>query len=167
MALGSSEYLRTLKTFSNSSLLFLSFLNSSKRESRNGERGFSLSTNFFIRFIRSLILISKNFSASVKHSVFNTSIVRLDGLLKAPSEFKNQKTIIKGDEKDVWIACASIVAKVSRDRLMTRLARKYPYYNFEIHKGYGTTLHRKLIQKLGLSNLHRTSFAKNLTKLVI
>lgn len=85
-------------------------------------------------------------------------LIRLDGLLKAPKEFENQKTIIKGDEKDIWIACASIVAKVSRDRLMTRLARQYPHYNFEIHKGYGTLAHRQLIKKHGLSPLHRISF---------
>lgn len=84
--------------------------------------------------------------------------IRLDGLLKAPEEFKNQKTIIKGDEKDVFIACASILAKVSRDRLMCGLARKYPNYGFEIHKGYGTSSHRKAIKTNGLSGLHRVSF---------
>lgn len=89
--------------------------------------------------------------------------IRLDGLLKAPEKFKNQKTIIKGDEKDVFIACASIVAKVSRDRLMCRLASKYPSYSLEIHKGYGTRLHSKLIKKHGISPLHRKSFCKNLT----
>ncbi len=89
--------------------------------------------------------------------------LRLDGLLKAPKEFENQKTIIKGDEKDVFIACASIVAKVCRDRLMCRLAKKFPRYRFEIHKGYGTALHRKLIKKYGISLLHRKSFCKNLT----
>ena len=91
--------------------------------------------------------------------------VRLDGLLKAPKEFKNQKTIIKGDEKDVFIACASIVAKVSRDRLMCRLAKKFPQYSFEIHKGYGTALHYKLIKKYGISPLHRKSFLKKFSKL--
>jgi len=89
--------------------------------------------------------------------------VRLDGLLKAPEEFKNQKTIIKGDEKDVFIACASIVAKVCRDRLVCKLARKYPDYCFEIHKGYGTLLHRTLIKKYGLCAFHRKTFCKNLT----
>lgn len=88
--------------------------------------------------------------------------LRLDGLLKAPSEYRNQKTIIGGDAKDVFIACASIVAKVSRDRLMTRLAKKYPKYGFEIHKGYGTLLHRKFIKKHGLSALHRLSFCSKM-----
>jgi len=88
--------------------------------------------------------------------------ILLDGSLKAPEEFKNQKTIIKGDEKDVFIACASIVAKVTRDRLMCRLALKYPHYAFEIHKGYGTKLHYSLIKKHGLSEIHRKSFCKKL-----
>lgn len=90
-------------------------------------------------------------------------VIRLDGSLKAPEEYKNQKTIIKGDEKDVFIACASIVAKVSRDRLMTRLGSTLPLYAFQIHKGYGTSLHRFILQKNGLSPLHRRSFCKNLT----
>lgn len=88
--------------------------------------------------------------------------VLFDGSLKAPLEFKNQKTIIGGDSKDVFIACASIVAKVRRDRFMRRLAKKYPRYSFEIHKGYGTALHYKLIEKYGLSKIHRKSFLKNL-----
>ncbi len=84
--------------------------------------------------------------------------IKLDGLLKAPEEYKNQKTIIKGDEKDVFIACASIVAKVSRDRLMCKLAKKHPEYSFEIHKGYGTKVHYKIIKRLGISDIHRKSF---------
>jgi len=95
---------------------------------------------------------------------FFTIPVRLDGLLKAPEKFKNQKTIIGGDSKNIFIACASIVAKVRRDRLMRRLAKKYPRYSLEIHKGYGTALHYKLLKKHGLSEIHRKSFLKNLTK---
>ncbi len=88
--------------------------------------------------------------------------IRLDGSLKAPLEYTNQKTIIGGDSKDVFIACASIVAKVRRDRLMIRFGQKYPNYAFEIHKGYGTKLHYKCIKKYGLSEIHRKSFLKNL-----
>lgn len=88
--------------------------------------------------------------------------IRLDGGLKAPAEYKKQKTIIRGDANDVYIACASIVAKVSRDRLMCRLAKKFPVYKFEIHKGYGTAAHRMLIRKHGLSDLHRVSFCGNI-----
>lgn len=88
--------------------------------------------------------------------------IKLDGLLKAPAEYKDQKTIIKGDEKDVFIACASIVAKVSRDRLVCKLAKKHPEYSFEIHKGYGTQAHREAILKIGLSSHHRISYCKNI-----
>lgn len=68
------------------------------------------------------------------------------------------KTIVRGDEKVKAIKIASIVAKVSRDRLMTRLAKKYPKYGFEIHKGYGTQAHRRAIQKHGPSEVHRLTF---------
>lgn len=91
--------------------------------------------------------------------------ILLDGLLKAPEEFENQKTIIKGDEKDVFVACASIVTKVERDQLMTKIAKKYPDYGFEVHKGYGTQKHRNLIKTHGLSPIHRKSFCKNLTNI--
>jgi ribonuclease HII len=90
-------------------------------------------------------------------------IVLLDGGLKAPIQFKNQKTIIKGDEKERSIAFASIIAKVSRDAIMCQLAKKYPQYNFEIHKGYGTKMHRSAIEKHGFSPIHRKSFCKNIT----
>ncbi len=107
--------------------------------------------------------ISKNSHSDVfTETISNTEIeIRLDGLLKAPAEFKKQKTIIKGDEKDIFIACASIVAKVSRDRLMCKLAKKYPGYGFEVHKGYGTASHRNLIKTLGPSAIHRLTFCRN------
>ena len=86
--------------------------------------------------------------------------VFLDGGLKAPNEFKNQKTIIKGDQKIPVIALASIVAKVSRDRKMHLLAKKYQDYGFENHVGYGTTAHYTAIKKLGLCEIHRRTFLK-------
>lgn len=87
--------------------------------------------------------------------------VLLDGGLKAPKEFLKQKTIIKGDEKERIIAWASILAKVSRDRLMCKMVKKYPQYGFEIHKGYGTKKHRENIKIYGLSDIHRKSFCRN------
>lgn len=86
--------------------------------------------------------------------------ILLDGGLKAPVEFINQKTIIKGDEKEMLIALASIAAKVTRDSYMQRLAQKYPNYNFEIHKGYGTKGHYKVIKKLGVISEHRKYFLR-------
>ncbi len=88
--------------------------------------------------------------------------ILLDGGLHAPKEFQNQKTIIKGDEKERSIAFASIVAKVLRDRKMCILAKKYTKYGFEIHKGYGTKKHRELIKRFGLSLEHRVSFCRNI-----
>lgn len=84
--------------------------------------------------------------------------VLLDGGLKAPKEFKKQKTIIKGDEKERIIAWASILAKVSRDGLMGKMGKKYPKYGLEKHKGYGTLEHRKALTMHGLSTVHRKSF---------
>lgn len=89
--------------------------------------------------------------------------VLLDGGLKAPTNYPNQKTIIKGDEKEMVIALASICAKVLRDREMNLLGKKYPQYGFERHKGYGTSGHYKAIKKYGMLNTHRRSFLKNLT----
>ncbi len=90
--------------------------------------------------------------------------VKLDGLLKAPAEFHFQETIIKGDTKEKVIGLASILAKVTRDRVMVRYAEKFPQYFFAAHKGYGTELHCEAIQKHGLSPLHRLSFCKRLKR---
>lgn len=68
------------------------------------------------------------------------------------------KTIIKGDEKINAIKLASIVAKVIRDRYMVKLHKSYPKYRFDIHKGYGTKLHRLAIRRYGISDVHRKSF---------
>ncbi len=87
----------------------------------------------------------------------------LDGSLKAPKEFIQQKTIIKGDSKNKLISAASVIAKVHRDKYLTRLGKKYPMYGFEIHKGYGTQMHRKAIKKEGMCPEHRRSFCGNLS----
>ncbi len=86
--------------------------------------------------------------------------VLLDGSLKAPVEFLNQKTIIRGDEKIPAISLASIVTKVTRDRYMKKLANKYKKYGFEKHKGYGTKEHLEMIKKYGISLVHRKTFLK-------
>lgn len=88
--------------------------------------------------------------------------ILLDGGLRAPEEFTFQKTIIRGDESEPLIALASIMAKVTRDRLMRRLASKYPVYDFHVHKGYGTPAHRRSIVENGRCKLHRSTFCTKL-----
>ena len=73
-----------------------------------------------------------------------------------------EETVVKGDAKSMSIAAASILAKVSRDRYMLRMAELFPEYRFEKHKGYGTKLHYEMLQKYGVSEIHRKSFLKNL-----
>jgi ribonuclease HII len=72
------------------------------------------------------------------------------------------ETIIKGDGLSANIAAASILAKVSRDRLMLELDAMYPNYQFAKHKGYGTALHTELIKKYGPSPIHRMTFLKKI-----
>lgn len=81
----------------------------------------------------------------------------LDGSLYLSKKIPHE-TIIKGDEKVPVISAASIIAKVIRDRTMLCLHKKYPQYGFNKHKGYGTTLHRKMVKKFGRSVIHRNSF---------
>ncbi len=91
--------------------------------------------------------------------------VLLDGGLHAPAIYEHQETIIKGDEKEMFIAMASIVAKVTRDRYMRSLAEKYPGYGFEVHKGYGTAKHYTAIAEHGVCEEHRRSFLKKFSVL--
>jgi len=70
--------------------------------------------------------------------------------------------IVKGDSLSASIAAASVLAKVSRDRWMEEVAKEYPQYQFEQHKGYGTKLHYDLLRQYGPSPIHRRTFLKNL-----
>ncbi|HRS83916.1 MAG TPA: ribonuclease HII [Smithellaceae bacterium] len=81
----------------------------------------------------------------------------IDGL--NPIDFDApQKTIVKGDSLSVSIAAASIIAKVSRDRIMEMYHRQFPQYNFLQNKGYGTAGHRRVLQEIGMCKIHRRSF---------
>lgn len=90
-------------------------------------------------------------------SLGRTTFAVLDGSLYLPAYIPHE-TIIKGDEKIPVIAAASIIAKVTRDRTMLRLHKKYPQYGFDMHKGYGTKLHRMALRRFGHSEIHRKSF---------
>jgi len=86
--------------------------------------------------------------------------------LKVKFDTVPSQSIIKGDEKITSIAAASIIAKVTRDQIMTWQSKLYPAYCFHIHKGYGTALHLKALKKYGQSAIHRRSFlpVKNAVK---
>jgi ribonuclease HII len=84
--------------------------------------------------------------------------VLVDGNVKLNTTIP-QKTIKQGDSKSISIAAASIIAKVTRDRIMYQYHRTYPSYNFKSHKGYGTKEHIEAIKKLGITKIHRRTFA--------
>lgn len=88
--------------------------------------------------------------------------IYLDGGLRAPQMFFRQHTVIRGDATIPVISCASILAKVFRDRLMDKYDLKFPEYGFLNHKGYGTPEHMRAIRKHGPSTLHRKLFLKNI-----
>ena len=82
---------------------------------------------------------------------------------RTPTDIKiPSATIVKGDAKSMSISAASILAKVSRDRLLLQYDKKYPLYQFAKHKGYGTKLHTDLIKEYGPCEIHRLSFLKNI-----
>src|SRR5680860_401096 len=84
--------------------------------------------------------------------------ILLDGWLKAPAEYLNQKSIIKGDESELVISLASIVAKVIRDNKMEALAEDFVNYDLKNNKGYGTAKHIAGLRLYGPCKLHRRSF---------
>lgn len=86
------------------------------------------------------------------------SQILLDGSLRAPAKYRKQKTIIRGDNTVPIIMLSAIAAKVRRDRRMIGLAKRYPGYGLEIHKGYGTSDHYRALKRLGISPIHRRSF---------
>ena len=127
---------------------------------------------YIVRYENNKIIDKKGISFAIKSCIKKClkdleikpkeTQVFLDGGLKAPKELTFQKTIIGGDDKKLVISLASIVAKVSRDAMMCRLAKQFPKYGLEIHKGYGTLKHRQAIRKNGLTKIHRKTFCKNI-----
>lgn len=86
------------------------------------------------------------------------NIVLVDGKTKIRDLPLEQMAIVKGDRRVFAIACASIIAKVYRDKMMTNYDKKYPGYGFAKHKGYGTKLHQVQLASLGPCTIHRKSF---------
>ncbi|MDE1924586.1 MAG: ribonuclease HII [Patescibacteria group bacterium] len=124
---------------------------------------------FVVRFSDHLTIDELGITKAVKKAIISgvralapepaVVSIKLDGLLYAPSQYV-QETIINGDESQPIISLASIAAKVERDRLMKRMAKKFPNYGFESHKGYGTKMHYDAIRQFGLSEIHRRSYCK-------
>jgi ribonuclease HII len=86
------------------------------------------------------------------------AVLLADGFALPAIGAESPRKIVRGDSTSAAIACASIVAKVCRDRLMTQLALRHPGYGFERHAGYGTAAHQQAIRELGLCSQHRRSF---------
>lgn len=91
-------------------------------------------------------------------------IVFLDALNNLDTGSLNYRSIVKGDDTSYSIACASIIAKVTRDNLMQGYSYIYPEYGFDKHKGYGTKKHYEAIFENGITKIHRKSFLKNLNE---
>jgi len=104
----------------------------------------------------------KGLTMSLQELTKKPDLILVDALNKIDTLGIPYESIIKGDAKSYSIAAASIIAKVTRDRIMRQWAEIYPQYEFEKHKGYGTANHIKAIKEFGLCPLHRRSFVKNI-----
>lgn len=127
---------------------------------------------FFVISSKSALYIDKHGISKAIKSAINSSLnklykngidiyknkIQLDGSLYLDEKFKNQNTYIKGDERFVAIAVASIFAKVHRDNYMERLDKKFPKYGWANNVGYGTKKHISSIKEYGMTEYHRKSF---------
>lgn len=104
----------------------------------------------FRKVVKNLLLYIKKDSYAILIDGFHQKYL--------PGGIKKQKAIIKGDQKSISIAAASIIAKVYRDDHMRVLGKKYKGYHFSTHKGYGTKKHQEMIRRYGLCKEHRRSF---------
>ncbi|MBU2250019.1 ribonuclease HII [Patescibacteria group bacterium] len=114
-----------------------------------------------INILQATFLAMKKALGAIKQK---PDFIILDGGFKIPNLSLQQEAIVKGDEKILTIAAASIIAKVERDRLMMEFHNQYPQYGFDQHKGYGTKLHIEQLKQYGPCPIHRLSFAKVLQK---
>ena len=129
------------------------------------ERALSFSVAFAdVEEIERMNILNATFLAmnrAIEGLALRTQLALIDGNRNRGIEIES-RCIIGGDGKCASIAAASILAKVSRDHLMMKLAKEYPQYGFEKHKGYGTKAHYEALRKYGPSPVHRLSFLKSL-----
>ena len=107
------------------------------------------------------LTILENMERALAQLTVRPSLTLIDGN-RAKDFGLPVQTIVKGDSLSANIAAASILAKVTRDRLMEEMAVKYPQYGFEIHKGYGTKRHYEALAQYGPCEIHRRTFLKKL-----
>lgn len=103
----------------------------------------------------------KGLTDALKELKVKPELILVDALTNIDTLGVKYESIIKGDAKAYSISCASIIAKVTRDRMMREYDKVYPQYGFEGHKGYGTAKHIAAIKEYGLCSIHRRSFTKN------
>jgi ribonuclease HII len=96
-----------------------------------------------------MISAIKNLKVKPEYLLIDAMPIEID----IPSE-----SIIKGDQKSISIACASIVAKTARDAYMVEMDKLFPHYGFKNHKGYGTKEHLEALEKYGITPIHRKSY---------
>jgi ribonuclease HII len=115
-----------------------------------------------INILQAAFLAMKKAITELKSKIkCEPEIVLVDGRSPIPNISIFQENIVGGDKFVFSISAASIIAKVTRDRMMLDFHEKYPQYNFAGHKGYGTKFHFEMIEKYGLCEIHRKSFAKS------
>ena len=102
----------------------------------------------------------KGLTSAIKELEIKPNLILVDALTGIDTLGIPYRSIIKGDAKSYSIAAASIIAKVTRDRIMRQWDELYPQYGFEKHKGYGTKMHIEAIKEYGIGPLHRRSFVK-------
>ena len=127
--------------------------------------------SFVVKSVSAKSIDSKGIAPAIRRSIEagisdlecdpSSTFIKLDGSLHAPAIY-DQETIIKGDDKEMVIGLASIMAKVTRDRYMVGQDAKYPQYGLATHKGYGTKAHMQAIAEHGFSPIHRQSYCKNI-----
>lgn len=110
-----------------------------------------------INILQATFLAMKKAIGAVKNK---PDLIIIDGSVKMPNYSTPQKIYIKGDERLFTIAAASIIAKVTRDRIMQEMDKLYPNYGFSRHKGYGTKFHLEKLKQHGPCAIHRLSFSQ-------
>jgi ribonuclease HII len=117
-----------------------------------------------INILQASFLAMKKAISDIKSKTKNSpDIVLIDGRSPIPNISICQESIVSGDKYIFSISAASIVAKVTRDRIMLEYSETYPQYDFSKHKGYGTKLHFEMIEKHGMCDIHRKSFCKKIS----